>query len=89
MSPSSNDREWFEQAVVAALPDLFGTAVRLARNRTEAEDIVAETVARGWANLDTRAAKVFAQQFELVPARTCSTFGSRTTQGRSHPSMDH
>jgi RNA polymerase sigma factor (sigma-70 family) len=53
MSPSSNDREWFEQAVVAALPDLFGTAVRLARNRTEAEDIVAETVARGWANLDT------------------------------------
>jgi RNA polymerase sigma factor (sigma-70 family) len=53
MSPSPIDREWFEQAVVAALPDLFGTALRLARNRPDAEDLVAEAVARAWAHLDT------------------------------------
>jgi RNA polymerase sigma factor (sigma-70 family) len=53
MSPSPSDHEWFEQAIVAALPDLFGTALRLARNRPDAEDLVAETVARGWAHLDT------------------------------------
>ena len=43
------DDAWFEQSVVALLPELFGTARRLAPERDDAEDLVAETVARAWA----------------------------------------
>ena len=32
-------------------PDLFGAALRLARNRADADDLVAEAVARGWSRL--------------------------------------
>jgi len=45
------DREWFECAVIELLSDLFGTALRLTRNRVDAEDLVADTVARGWSHL--------------------------------------
>ena len=48
---SAADCEWFERTVVAALSDLYGTALRLTRNRADAEDLVAETVARGWSHL--------------------------------------
>ena len=37
--------------MVELLPDLFGAALRLARNRADAEDLVAEAVARGWKHL--------------------------------------
>src|SRR5262245_42911449 len=40
-----NDCEWFERTVVELLPALFGTALRLSRNRADAEDLVADTVA--------------------------------------------
>lgn len=52
MSPRPGDREWFEQGVVALLPDLFGTALRLTRNRADAEDLVADSVAKAWTGLD-------------------------------------
>lgn len=49
---SAADREWFECEVVEMLPDLFGTALRLTRNRADADDLVADAVARGWGHLD-------------------------------------
>ena len=52
MTVSSADRQWFEREVIDALPDLFGTALRLTRNRADAEDLVAEAVAKGWAHLE-------------------------------------
>jgi RNA polymerase sigma-70 factor, ECF subfamily len=42
------DRAWFAERVEALLPELFGAAVRLCRDRTEAEDIVADAVAKAW-----------------------------------------
>jgi DNA-directed RNA polymerase specialized sigma24 family protein len=45
------DREWFERMVAELLPDLFGTALRLTRNRADAEHLVADTVARAWSHL--------------------------------------
>jgi RNA polymerase sigma-70 factor (ECF subfamily) len=42
------DRDWFEQAVLAVLPELLGTARRLTRNREDAEDLAAEAVTRAW-----------------------------------------
>jgi RNA polymerase sigma-70 factor (ECF subfamily) len=42
------DSTRFEREVVALLPDLYGAALRLARNPADAEDLVAEAVARAW-----------------------------------------
>jgi RNA polymerase sigma-70 factor (ECF subfamily) len=42
------NKEWFEHEVVALLPALYGTAVRLARNTADAEDLVADAVAKAW-----------------------------------------
>lgn len=41
----------FESEVLALLPDLFGAALRLAKNRADAEDLVADAVAKAWMNL--------------------------------------
>jgi RNA polymerase sigma-70 factor (ECF subfamily) len=46
-------RDVFEREVMALLPKLLGVARRLTRNDTDAEDLVAEAVARAWRGLDT------------------------------------
>jgi RNA polymerase sigma-70 factor (ECF subfamily) len=45
---SRADAQWFEEAVLAVLPDLLATARRLTRNQADAEDLAAEAVARAW-----------------------------------------
>jgi RNA polymerase sigma-70 factor (ECF subfamily) len=47
------DRDWFAQVVTDALPGLFGAALRLTRNRADADDLVANTIAKGWTRLET------------------------------------
>jgi RNA polymerase sigma-70 factor (ECF subfamily) len=47
------DGKQFESSVVALLPDLFGAARHFARDATDAEDLVAEAVAKAWSALDT------------------------------------
>jgi RNA polymerase sigma-70 factor (ECF subfamily) len=42
------DRAWFADRVDAMLSELYGTAVRLCGDRTDAEDLVADTVAKAW-----------------------------------------
>jgi RNA polymerase sigma-70 factor, ECF subfamily len=46
-------RHWFESEVMQLLPHLTGTALRMARNATDAEDLVADTVARAWRARDS------------------------------------
>jgi RNA polymerase sigma-70 factor (ECF subfamily) len=53
MPEPAADRAWFEQAVLEALPEVLGTARRLARNREDAEDLAAEAITRAWLHLDT------------------------------------
>lgn len=43
-----DERGSFERQVVALLPALFGTALRLTRDRADAEDLVADAVAKAW-----------------------------------------
>ena len=42
------DRQWFEGEVVGLLPELYGTALRLVKNTADAEDLVADAVAKAW-----------------------------------------
>lgn len=56
MTPSAREENiqaesgsgWFEEEVVDLLPDLLSAARYMADNRAEAEDVVAEAVARAW-----------------------------------------
>jgi RNA polymerase sigma-70 factor, ECF subfamily len=45
------DRTWFSDQVQALLPELYGRALRLCGHRANAEDLVADAVARAWEGL--------------------------------------
>ncbi|MGH7458626.1 MAG: sigma-70 family RNA polymerase sigma factor [Longimicrobiaceae bacterium] len=51
MALTAEDRNWFEREVRYALPDLYGTALRLARDPADAEDLVSEAVTKALCNL--------------------------------------
>jgi RNA polymerase sigma-70 factor (ECF subfamily) len=51
VTATAEDREWFEREAVSALPELYGTALRLAKNAADAEDLVAEAIAKAWTGL--------------------------------------
>ena len=46
-------RQNFASAIEAQIDALYGLALRLARNEADAEDLVAETVTKAWAAIDT------------------------------------
>jgi RNA polymerase sigma-70 factor (ECF subfamily) len=86
---SSRDREWFERTVLGLLPDLFATGLRLTRNRADAEDLVADTVARAWSHLDELAepARLRGWLFRIL---TNAFLSARRTNARRgvHESLD-
>lgn len=47
----SADRQFFEAEVLRLMDKLYGTSLRLTRNAADAEDLVAETVAKAWSEL--------------------------------------
>ncbi|MGH7482583.1 MAG: sigma-70 family RNA polymerase sigma factor [Longimicrobiales bacterium] len=49
------DRAWFAERVQVLLPALYGVALRLCGNAPDAEDLVAETLAKAWQALPTLA----------------------------------
>lgn len=48
---TESDRAWFADRIDALLPELYGRALRLCRHRADAEDLVAEAVAKAWERL--------------------------------------
>jgi RNA polymerase sigma-70 factor (ECF subfamily) len=48
LAPVAETGSWFEQEVTLLLPQLLATARRLCRNSADAEDLVADSVARAW-----------------------------------------
>ena len=44
-------RDWFAANIERLADRLYGTALRLTRNRDDAEDLVAEAIAKAWAKL--------------------------------------
>lgn len=55
MDSEADIRAFFTSCVQHNLDALFGVALRLTRNRADAEDLVAESVARAWAAIGTLA----------------------------------
>lgn len=53
MNDAGSIREFFEKGVIAEMDSLYGAALRMTRDASQAEELVAETVARAWASLDT------------------------------------
>jgi RNA polymerase sigma-70 factor (ECF subfamily) len=53
MELSAADPEYFERAVADVLDGLYGAALRMCRNASQAEDLVAETVLRAWNRFGT------------------------------------
>lgn len=52
-STSKDDRRrFFENEVHRLMDRLYGTALRLTRDRTDAEDLAAEAITKAWAGLD-------------------------------------
>ncbi len=47
------DRAFFEREITNLLDRLYGAALRLAKNRADAEDLVAEAITKAWANFHT------------------------------------
>ncbi len=45
-------RELFEARIEQLMDRLYGTALRLARDPNDAEDVVAEAIAKAWSRLD-------------------------------------
>ena len=89
MISADANRDWFAQAVTDALPGLFGAALRLTRNRADADDLVADAVAKGWAQLDTLIdrEKVRGWLFRILTNAFLS--GRRTAARRgAHESLD-
>lgn len=48
MNSDSENRDSFAEALTGVLGGLYGAALRLAKNRSDAEDLVAETAAKAW-----------------------------------------
>lgn len=46
--PTEADRTWYAERVDTLLPELYGRAMRLCRHRADAEDLIADAVAKGW-----------------------------------------
>jgi RNA polymerase sigma-70 factor (ECF subfamily) len=88
-SPSPAEREWFERTVVELLSDLFGTALRMTRNRADAEDLVADTVTRGWSHLHELADRARLRGW-LFRIMTNAFLSARRTDARRgvHESLD-
>ena len=53
VSKETDKRAFFESAATRLMDRLYGTAMRFTRNPTQAEDLVAETLAKAWSGFDS------------------------------------
>jgi RNA polymerase sigma-70 factor (ECF subfamily) len=53
MTGKEDTKAWFSQAIGQNMDSLYGLAVRLTRNKAEAEDLVAESITKAWSAIGT------------------------------------
>lgn len=89
MTLSPTDRAWFGDEVERLLPELFGTALCLARNRADAEDLVADAVARAWLALESLERRESLRGWLFTILTNAFLSGRRTAAARAtHESLD-
>lgn len=89
MSPTPEQVERFERDVSGLLPDLFSAAVRMAKNRADAEDLVAEAIAKAWTHLGAlrEAASFRGWLFRILTNEYVSRCRTRAARG-VHESLE-
>jgi RNA polymerase sigma-70 factor (ECF subfamily) len=83
-------KEVFETQVMQTLGRLHGVAMRLTRNETDAEDLVAETIARAWRARDslTAPSAFRAWIFRILNNTFISDRRRASVRGQSEPIVD-
>jgi RNA polymerase sigma-70 factor (ECF subfamily) len=85
VTEETSRRRLFEAEVERLLDRLYGTALRLTRNRADAEDLVGETVAKAWASLaELRDPRTFEAWIQRILA---TTFVSQWRHRRARPEV--
>jgi RNA polymerase sigma-70 factor, ECF subfamily len=84
-TPAAESIADFEQRVLELLPALFAAALRMMRNRADAEDLVADTVAKAWERRGSvRAASSFrGWLFRILTNTFISSLRSRAARPRT------
>ncbi|MBI3353118.1 MAG: sigma-70 family RNA polymerase sigma factor, partial [Nitrospirae bacterium] len=83
-------RSQFEEKVLGLLNELFGVALRLAKNRDDAEDLVAETITKAWLNrLDLKDPQRFRSWiFRILSNTFISDCRKKSTRPQTEPFTD-
>ena len=91
MSETADARPIFEEKILGLLNELFGAALRLAKNRDDAEDLVAETVLKAWENrADLRDEGKFRSWiFRILNNTFISHCRKKTVRSRTEPLTDN
>lgn len=84
---TSSDHTWFSSQVHSTLPDLYGAAFRLCRSRTDAEDLVAESLTKAWHGLPSLRRR---ESFKCwVLQIMANTYLSQYRKERAAPEVDN
>jgi RNA polymerase sigma-70 factor (ECF subfamily) len=85
----NTDRDFFEAEIGSVLSGLFGAALRVSRNRDDADDLVAETVAKAWQSFDSlRERGHFRAWIFRILMNTAISAGRRRSAGPRLESID-
>lgn len=78
--PEAEDRTWFAGEVESLLPELYGASLRLCRDRTDAEDLVAEALTKAWQKLSSlqQRARFRAWIFQILTNTYISQYRARS-----------
>jgi len=80
------DRTFFEEEIRQLLGRLYGVALRLTGNPTEAEDLVSETTIKAWSKLDQlEDRQAFPKWVFRILTNTYISSRRQTASGRSEP----
>lgn len=84
-----SDRAFFRAEVERLMDRLYGTALRLTRNPTDAEDLVSEAVTKAWANLgDLADRQAFPKWLFRILTNTFVSDRRRARHEMSEPMID-
>jgi RNA polymerase sigma-70 factor (ECF subfamily) len=81
--PQKNDtKTWFSQCIEQNMDSLYALALRLTRNSTDAEDLVAESVAKAWSAIHTLAdrSRFRPWMFRILHNRFISDYRKRSVR---------